>query len=98
MEKQAQWLIDPDGWYPYCDNCRHEPKNGVMSKYCPECGSLMNVKAEHSSVVLTPDVQERIDDRLATSLIALKALPDSYNKDIIHNNLVKIREIIEANK
>lgn len=37
----AQWLINPDGWYPYCSNCNGEPKSGEMSKYCPYCGAKM---------------------------------------------------------
>lgn len=37
----AHWLINPDGYYPYCSNCKSEPKNGVMTKHCPECGAKM---------------------------------------------------------
>ena len=37
----AEWKINPDGWYPYCSNCGAEPKNGVMSNFCPECGADM---------------------------------------------------------
>lgn len=37
----AQWLIDPDGYYPYCSNCNKEPKNGDMTPYCPICGKKM---------------------------------------------------------
>lgn len=39
--KHAKWEINSDGYYPYCSNCKTEPKNGVMSKYCPECGAKM---------------------------------------------------------
>ena len=38
----AKWEISSDGYYPYCTNCKTEPKNGVRSKYCPECGSRMD--------------------------------------------------------
>ena len=47
MEKavvRAEWKINPDGWYPYCSNCGAEPKNGAMSKFCPECGAYMEDK------------------------------------------------------
>lgn len=39
----AKWEINSDGYYPYCSNCKTEPKNGVMSKHCPECGAKMDV-------------------------------------------------------
>jgi hypothetical protein len=42
--KHAKWEINCDGYYPYCGNCKAEPKNGVMSKYCPECGAKMDGK------------------------------------------------------
>ena len=41
--KHAKWEINSDGYYPYCSHCKTEPKNGVMSKYCPECGAKMNL-------------------------------------------------------
>lgn len=37
----AHWIICSDGYYPYCSNCKTEPKSGIMSKYCPECGRKM---------------------------------------------------------
>ena len=37
----AKWEICCDGYYPYCSHCKTEPKNGVMSKRCPECGAKM---------------------------------------------------------
>ncbi len=40
--KHAKWEINCDGYYPYCSNCKTEPKNGVMSKHCPECGAKMD--------------------------------------------------------
>lgn len=42
----AKWEINCDGYYPYCSNCMTEPKSGVMSKYCPECGAKMDGGAE----------------------------------------------------
>ena len=38
---EAYWLINPDGYYPYCSNCKNEPKSGTMTKFCPECGAKM---------------------------------------------------------
>lgn len=38
----AKWLINSNGYYPYCSNCKNEPKNGIMSKYCPICGARMD--------------------------------------------------------
>lgn len=38
----AKWEISSDGYYPYCSHCKTEPENGVMSKYCPECGATMD--------------------------------------------------------
>ena len=40
--QHAKWEINCDGYYPYCSNCKTEPKNGVMSKRCPECGAKMD--------------------------------------------------------
>ena len=38
----AKWIISSNGYYPYCSNCKTEPKNGIKSKYCPECGARMD--------------------------------------------------------
>ena len=38
---QGKWEINCDGYYPYCSICKAEPKNGVMSDYCPNCGARM---------------------------------------------------------
>ncbi len=38
----AKREISSNGYYPYCSHCKTEPKNGVMSKYCPECGAKMD--------------------------------------------------------
>lgn len=40
--KHGEWKISSDGYYPYCNNCKTEPKNGVLSKFCPECGAKMD--------------------------------------------------------
>ena len=43
-QKHGQWLINPDGWYPYCSECHYEPKNGELTKFCPDCGARMDNK------------------------------------------------------
>lgn len=40
-QTNAEWIISSDGYYPYCSRCNHEPKNGVMTDYCPDCGAKM---------------------------------------------------------
>lgn len=37
--KRGHWLICSDGYYPYCSECGHWPKE--MSKFCEECGADM---------------------------------------------------------
>ena len=37
--RHGEWKINPDGYYPYCSECRYEPEYGNMTKYCPECGA-----------------------------------------------------------
>ena len=39
--KESEWKISPDGWFPYCPDCYHEPENGVMTNFCPNCGKDM---------------------------------------------------------
>ena len=40
-QKIGHWIICSDGYYPYCSECKHEPKSGIMTKYCPNCGAYM---------------------------------------------------------
>ena len=40
--RHGKWEINCDGYYPYCSNCKEEPKNGAMSDYCPNCGCKMD--------------------------------------------------------
>lgn len=42
--RHGRWMINSDSYYPYCSECNAEPKNGVMSKYCPDCGAKMEGK------------------------------------------------------
>lgn len=43
-QKCGRWLISSDGYYPYCSECKTEPKNGIMTKFCPSCGIKMDWK------------------------------------------------------
>lgn len=38
----GRWLINSDGYYPYCSECKEEPKHGEMTHYCPNCGARMD--------------------------------------------------------
>ena len=38
----SEWLINCDGYYPYCKNCGNEPDHGKMNKYCAFCGAKMD--------------------------------------------------------
>lgn len=42
--EKARWLINPDGYYPYCSACLAEPQSGVMTDFCPNCGADMRGK------------------------------------------------------
>ena len=37
----AHWIINPDGYYPYCSNCKQEPVSRTMTDFCPNCGAPM---------------------------------------------------------
>ena len=39
--ESGQWLINSDGYYPYCSICKNEPKSRIMTDYCPSCGAFM---------------------------------------------------------
>ena len=42
----GKWLINSDGYYPYCSECKEEPKSGIMTHYCPNCGAKMDKEDE----------------------------------------------------
>lgn len=42
--KHGKWLINSDGYYPYCSCCMREPESGTMTDYCPNCGAKMDLK------------------------------------------------------
>ena len=46
-QKTGQWLINSDGYYPYCSICKNEPQGRIMTDYCPNCGAYM--KGENSN-------------------------------------------------
>lgn len=39
--RHGRWIICSDGYYPYCSECKEEPKSGDMTNYCPHCGAKM---------------------------------------------------------
>ena len=43
----GRWLINSDGYYPYCSECKEEPKSGIMTNYCPNCGAKMDGKDDN---------------------------------------------------
>lgn len=50
-EKEGVWVINPDGWYPYCSRCGYEPDRPHKLKdnrtpYCPNCGAKMRKEVE----------------------------------------------------
>lgn len=37
----GQWIINSDGYYPYCSICKNETQGRIMTDYCPNCGAKM---------------------------------------------------------
>ena len=49
--KEGVWVIHPDGWYPYCNQCGYEPERPVLyndnrTPYCANCGAKMRKEHE----------------------------------------------------
>lgn len=47
----ATWIINPDGYPPYCSNCGYEPElpklhSDNRTPYCPNCGEAMKKEFE----------------------------------------------------
>lgn len=38
---KGHWIINANGYYPYCSECKTEPKSGDMTDFCPSCGADM---------------------------------------------------------
>lgn len=45
---RSRWMISSDGYYPYCEHCQTEPVGGKMTKYCPNCGAVMDGGIENA--------------------------------------------------
>ena len=41
LRPKGKWVVCSDGYYPYCSECKEEPKGGAMTNYCPNCGAVM---------------------------------------------------------
>ena len=41
LRPHGKWVVCSDGYYPYCSECKEEPKGGAMTNYCPNCGAVM---------------------------------------------------------
>jgi hypothetical protein len=39
--KHGKWIINSDGFYPYCSECGFRPER-YMTRYCPGCGRRMD--------------------------------------------------------
>ena len=44
--KKGHWIISSDGYYPFCSECKKEPKSGDMTDFCPSCGADMRGKQD----------------------------------------------------
>ncbi len=40
--RRGNWIINSDGYYPYCSECGSEPKSGELTLYCSYCGAIMD--------------------------------------------------------
>ena len=41
----AEWIICPDGYYPYCSHCGEEPVERKMTETCHNCGAYMKQRS-----------------------------------------------------
>lgn len=47
--RKGKWLINPDGYYPYCSCCGYEPKRSAdgsdnRTAFCPGCGAELELE------------------------------------------------------
>lgn len=51
---KAEWVISPDGYYPYCSNCCYEPpwvsNTDMRTPFCPNCGCRMSKEDTHEQI------------------------------------------------
>ena len=52
-EKTGVWIINPDGYYPYCSECYYEPEPTILhsdnrTPYCPNCGTRMRKETDRT--------------------------------------------------
>ena len=50
----ATWIINPDGYYPYCSKCGYEPEVPRIhadnrTPFCPQCGERMKKEFEEKT-------------------------------------------------
>lgn len=45
--RRGKWLINADGYHPYCSECKLEPQGHIMTDFCPNCGADMRGKNTH---------------------------------------------------
>lgn len=48
IRERGEWMINCDGYYPYCPKCMREPESGKMTDFCPHCGADMRGMTEQS--------------------------------------------------
>lgn len=74
-ERHGEWKINCDGYYPYCSECKEEPKNGVMSDFCPHCGAKMsNAETPKAETDISSDMRTKL--KLAADM--QRVLDDDY--------------------
>ena len=91
---QAQWLINSDGWYPYCSRCGHEPKNGVTSKYCPDCGAIMENTQQSTTTRISFETLNDLRKHISFIQTEMRGFADSYSKNLIVWRLEEIEQLL----
>lgn len=96
---EAQWLINPDGWWPYCSRCGYEmngPAPLARYHYCPGCGAPMTKKEKPEAVTLDRETVQLIHGLISASLKDFNALPASYYGDLVKGRLQQIGQILAS--
>ena len=49
--KEGVWIINPDGYYPYCSVCHYEPERYASNTdnrtpHCPRCGAKLKKETD----------------------------------------------------